>query len=298
MKIPSLRDIGERSVLGIASLFFDARRRRIFKICYGIMRESDDIVDERRALRRPILKEERRELQARIDETLMYGTREGPKARSFHDLLEAHSIPDWPFDAWRRALRYDLGMRYFPSHRSFLNYAEGAAVAPGALFMHLCGMRKGPDAWLPPPFDLREHAAPLALFCYHVHIVRDLKEDVANGIFFFPQDLMAAMGLEYPELEELLGGGRFPKPLRDIVAWYHARAGRYRDLSRKRLSEIARFLPARYRASCELILALYGEMHDSITIAEGNFLERDIRPSLATMRHLVSAYATGVEAGS
>ena len=35
---------------------------------------------------------------------------------------------------------YDLNNDGFETFEDFLNYAEGAAVCPGAIFMHLCGV--------------------------------------------------------------------------------------------------------------------------------------------------------------
>ncbi len=282
--IPGLSQIRERSVLGIASLFLDREQVNVFKRCYAVMRQTDDIVDNRRALRTAISEQERRDLLRQVDHALMRGGRSDAEAAAFRALCEKYAVPEWPWEAWRRSMRYDLSNDGFRTYRDFLRYAEGAAVAPGALYLHICGMRKTAAGYVAAELDLKEASRPLALFCYHVHILRDLKEDCENGIFFFPDDLMRQFSLTRETLRQAWLTKRPPKEVCAIAAWYGERASRYRQQSRDMLDRVEPMLSKRAATSCEIIFTLYSAMHDRIDAKAGQFLGEDIKPSPRRVR--------------
>ncbi|MEK6797229.1 MAG: squalene/phytoene synthase family protein [Spirochaetota bacterium] len=255
----------ERSILELASMHWDKKRRNAFVACYRIMRAVDDIVDNRRKRGMPIPRTERKAIERTITDMIRKGAVFDPRSEC-RELL----VPSWPWRHWLRAMRYDLVKGCFPTYRAFLSYAEGAAVAPGAIFMHLCALRSG-ERLRSPRFNVRRASRPLALFCYHVHILRDMKEDARDGIVFVPDDMLREHGLDREGFIGALRTRTLSESIRHIARFYHDRGTEYRKASFAMLESISAMVEERYRMSLKTLFDLYAEIHDRMDVARGCF---------------------------
>ena len=174
---------------------------------------------------------------------------------------------------------YDLHHDGFRSFPVFLEYAEGASVAPASIFMHLCGVVKENGHYRPPQFDIREAAHPLAIFCYLVHIIRDFQKDQNNNLNYFADDLIAENGLDPQMLREIAGGGEINPGFRELMKKYYAFAEYYRHEARQTIDKIGTYLEPRYRLSLEVIYSLYLQIFERIDVANGRFTTAELNPS-------------------
>jgi len=166
-------------------------KRRFFAAAYASMRLIDDFVDtvflplppSERAARRPAalarLDEWRTGIEAAASGTCT--TMEGPEAPVFRALAAVLPQTDLGVGPWQdlwRALRRDLEERPIDDWNGFLDYCGGATVAPAMVFIYILGSEEEAGAYrwtLPEPPSF--YASDIAVFCYLVHILRDIVQD-------------------------------------------------------------------------------------------------------------------------
>jgi len=269
--------------LDIAARFWDEPRYHAFRVCYRSMRLIDDLVDERKVAGEPFLPEEQAHYRSLICRWLDQLRRRRP-ADKFHEELLASlgrfAIPLWPWERLCHAMIYDLDHDGFATFRVFLRYAEGAAIAPASVFVHLCGViESGDGRYRSPSYDIRKAARPLALFSYLVHIMRDFQKDQLRGLNYFAADLLAAHSLGRADLRRAAEGGPISPALRDLQASYRSLADYYRSRARLTLDRLAGSLEPRYRLSLEVIYGLYDLVFERIDPRTSSFSAQELNPS-------------------
>lgn len=269
-------------ILDIAASVWEAERYNAFKICYKSMRIIDDLIDNRKAIGGNISETEKRQFEDVINElvrSLNNGQQYNQVQQQLVETIERFDIPLWPWQKLSKAMVYDLHHEGFSNFDVFLKYSEGAAVAPGSIFMHLCGVVRKDGCYLPPQFDIQNAARPLALFCYLVHIIRDFQKDQSNNLNCFADDLIAENGLNPSMLREVAAGGEIDSGFRNLMNEYYASAEHYRHLAREMIDNIGTYLEPRYRLSLEIIYNLYLQIFERIDIQNGNFTGAELNPS-------------------
>lgn len=170
-----------------AARLLPAARQDFFHATYAAMRWIDDKVDDDflmapkpdRQVRRP---EVARLVRAWQDQA-MRGTIQGPMpaeiARALAATAGRSDLGDWPWRALAGALSVDVEEREMVEWIDFLAYCEGATVAPAAIFIYLLAAERDGDGRYRYPFEqpARWYAEDLGIYCYLVHILRDLKKD-------------------------------------------------------------------------------------------------------------------------
>ncbi len=179
-------------------------RRALFDCTYAAMRIVDDAVDA--TPRRP-----QRAVAAHVDRWLTQAVaamrgRFRPGPDSYEPALFAaldrygggSTIGPTPWRKLARALRTDIAGRKLATWRDFMTYAEGASVAPAAIFIYVigCEVGRGSRTRISLPLPPAAYARDLALFCYLVHMLRDLAPDVRAGVTTLPADLLRRTRLD------------------------------------------------------------------------------------------------------
>ncbi len=270
-------------ILDIAAQVWEGDRYAAFKACYKSMRLIDDLVDDRK-IAGGLSEGEKQLLVSRVNAWLYSLENNGSGGEQQNNLLGVMSefkIPLWPWVELSKAMIYDLRNDGFKTFNGFLAYSEGACVAPGAIFMHLCGINRGPNGFEEPSFNVREAARPIALFSYLVHVVRDFQKDQLNNLNYFAGDLMKNHGLSVFDLREAARLGNAGNELRGLMRDYYDLADGYRAEARESIDEIRGHLGARYRLSLELILGLYSQIFELIDVDNGSFTKVELNPSPA-----------------
>ncbi len=277
------QQILKNPILDIAAHFWDDERYDAFKVCYKSMRVLDDLVDTNRDLpeakKQQILSEFyvlQDKLQLQLAETRL----------KFH-------VPIWPWERLSKAMIYDVHHNGFKTFNSFLDYCEGAAIAPASIFMHLCGTVKENGQYNNPNFDVREAARPLAIFCYLVHIVRDFQKDQNDNLNYFADDLIEKNGLTKSTLKSVAAGGEIPIEFRNLMREYHSIAEKYRSEARSTLDNLD--LEPKYALSLEIIYNLYLQIFEKIDLTKGSFTTEELNPSPEEVKERISATITSFE---
>lgn len=280
--------LGGRPILELAARLWARDRYDAFTVCYRAMRTVDDLVDDRRARGTPLSAGERRSIRGEIAHRML----ERPSAE-LREVRDRFAIPSWAWERWTRSMLYDLDHDGFRSFLDYRRYAEGAAVAPGAIFMHLCGVRPVEGRYLPPLFDARRAASPLAIFCYLVHIVRDFESDQRANLHYFPDLVLARHNLTRGDLRRIAEGGTPPASFRRLLSEYCRMAGRYARSGRERLDEAAPRLEEPYRLSLEVVYGLYRQIYEKAEACRDTLSSEKVVPTGEEMRERIAGILGG-----
>jgi len=274
-------------ILDIAAHLWEEERYAAFRVCYRSMRIIDDIVDDRKSMGSRISVDEVTALSEQM--RLWLGSvRDGSAtdefALQFAATLRRFDIPLWPWERLCRAMVYDLKHDGFPTFLTFARYAEGAAISPAAIFMHLCGAQATNGSFKRPAFDIRWAARPLALFSYLVHIMRDFEVDQRDNLHYYADSILGQCSLVRSDLKEIALTGRPTPPFRLLVSKYHAIAEYYRRQARERINLVLPHLTPRYQLSLEMIYSLYLQVFERIDPVYGSFTKEALNPAPSELR--------------
>ncbi|MEW5797155.1 MAG: squalene/phytoene synthase family protein [Candidatus Zixiibacteriota bacterium] len=286
--------------LDIAARFWEPDRYEAFRVCYRSMRRIDDLVDDRKSGGVPISAGERVDYETSMTRwisSIKSGACPDPYSSELLATMSRFTLPLWPWERLCRAMIYDLHYDGFATFRIFLRYTEGAAVAPAAVFTHLCGVTPAANGdFAPPSYDIRRSARSLALFAYLVHIMRDFQKDQRRGLNYFADDLLTAHSIGRDNLRLAARSGRVPHELRALFAQYRVFCANYRARARATLDELAAILPPRYQLSLEVIYGLYSLVYERIDPHRGSFAEGELNPSPEEIQNRLSRIVTEFKA--
>lgn len=287
-------------ILDIAARFWDEDRYQAFQITYRSMRRLDDLVDNRKATGQKLSPEESAQYRAMISDWLDSVRRKESHGKFQTDFLEVitkFAIPIKPWERLCNAMIYDLEHDGFESFKSFLDYTEGAAVAPASVFMHLCGLRSAEEKFLPPEYDIQAQARPLARFSYLVHIMRDFQKDQAENLNYFADDLLKKYDISRDDLKRMAKNSAPEPSLRWLFSYYKAEAASSRLLAREMIDSLSGVIEPRYSLSLEIIYALYSQIYDRIDPEKGDFSARELLPSAEEVRGRIERTVADFETG-
>ena len=230
----------DRSSLYQASQYFaDAARYDAFIAMYAVMRLVDDKVDDA-GDKASLPEADRRELHAFLNEWERR-IRNAYAGDSFHHPLEASlawavkTFPA-PIELWLSfldAMRFDVDVPRFENFQMFLEYAEGATVAPTTIYVYLMTAERGADGvYRVSGFNFERCGRQLGLFAYIAHILRDVKKDMEaceSGLIYLSREDLRAHGMNEDLLRNFtrrgVGDERFDRLTATLV-------GRAREFQR------------------------------------------------------------------
>jgi phytoene synthase len=266
----------------IAANFWDDDRYCAAKTCYRFMRAIDDLIDNYKAANRRIAAEEREEFIADVNEwlkTIIISDDCNPEKVELIKTIERFNIPLWALEAFAKSMIYDINNDGFSSLEAFLDYAQGASVAPASVFVHLSGLTSKDGYFQDPSFDVKEAATPCAIFSYLVHIIRDFQKDQFNNLNYFADDLIQQNGLTRQDLRNIASGSPVTSGFRNLIKTYYALADEYRKKTREVIREIGPAMESRYQLSLELIFNLYLMVFERIDVEKGTFTTFELNPT-------------------
>ncbi len=265
----------------IAANFWEPDRFCAAKICYQFMRAIDDLIDDHKAKNEHIKVSERKEFVSNVNDwlhTIMISKECNPLQGELIETIEKFRIPLWPMEAFAKSMIYDINNDGFPNLKSFLEYANGASVAPASIFVHLNGLQKVNDHFENPPFDVKWAATPCSVFSYLVHIIRDFQKDQLNNLSYFADDLILKNGLSRQDMREFAEGRPVDDNFRNLIKHYYELADEYRIRTYDVIKEIQPLLEPRYQLSLEIIFTLYLMVFERIDLKNGRFTTQELNP--------------------
>lgn len=296
-KIDFGRIIDHPNIL-IAAAFWDEDRYMAAKTCYRYMRAIDDLIDCHKSVHSTIAEAEKKQFLAKVQEWITIARESGNNNPEKHELLDTirkFHIPVWPLEAFAKSMIYDIDHTGFRTVSDFLEYSQGASVAPASIFVHLNGLSKKNNEFIPPAFDVRSTATPCAIFSYLVHIIRDFQKDQLNNLNYFADDAMARNGLTAADLRRIAEGDPIPDGFRKMIEEYYHLANTYREATFRIIEQIAPLLEPRYRLSLHIIFSLYLMVYERIDFAHGSFTAQELNPTPEEIKERV--YETIVNFG-
>lgn len=274
----------------VAANFWEKERYEAAKICYRYLRAIDDMIDNYKAANRIIGPGIRDEFISNVDEwlnVLMSPDNTNPGHIDLARTISRFRIPVWPLQAFARSMVYDINNDGFPTLQSFLDYSQGASVAPASIFVHLCGLTTENNGYNDPLFDVRSAATPCAIFSYVVHIIRDFQKDQTSNLNYFADDIILKNGLSRDDLRQIASGKPIPSGFRNMIREYCTLAAGYRDKTAIIIQEISPLVGPRYRLSLRIIFDLYQMVFERIDAEKGNFTATELNPTPEETRERV-----------
>ncbi len=266
----------------IAANFWEEDRFRAARFCYKLMREIDDLIDNYKSEFIVIEESDRELFISKVNQwitSIRNQSPDNPFQKELIDTFNTFRIPVWTMETFAKSMIYDIYHNGFCSLESFLEYSRGASIAPASVFVHLCGITKGPEGYGAPVYDVKMAATPCAIFSYLVHIIRDFQKDQTSNLNYFADDMILKYGLSREELYEMALGGRIKDGFRSMIREYFHLADQYRLKTYEMIREISPFLAPRYQLSLEIIFNLYLMVFERINVEEGNFSKEELNPT-------------------
>ena len=288
-RIP-IEKIADHPNILVAAGFWEQERYQAAKTCYAFMRKIDDLIDNYKSENQRIEVEDREKFMKKVDEWLeMLRTNRRPTLihRQLIHTISRFRIPLWTLENFAHSMVYDINNDGFPTFQSFLDYSEGATVSPSSIFVHLCGIKRSPDGWLSPAFDVKVASSPCAIFSYLVHIIRDFQKDQLNNLSYFADDRIKFHGLTRQNLKDIAHGVAVSSGFRSLIREYYEIADDYRKQTWNVLEQIKPFLEPRYHLSLLIIFNLYLMVFERIDIDKGEFTGVELNPSPAEIHDRV-----------
>jgi phytoene/squalene synthetase len=271
----------------IAASFWDEHRYHAAKVCYKFMRMIDDLIDDRKALGNEISCLEQEELSEKVNswiDCLDAKPASDPFYKELTVTLNRFKIPLQLFHNFAKSMLYDINHDGFSSLDDFMEYTEGASVAPASIFVHLCCLSEHHGEYLTPDYDILEVARPCAVFSYLVHIIRDFQEDQLNNLNYFANDILKANNLQPADLEKIAKGAPVPPDFRSVIRIYCQHARKYQAQTIQKLEDLSEKLPDPYLLSLHVIYQLYKMVFDRIDPERGQFTTEELNPTPGEIR--------------
>lgn len=267
----------------IAASFWEEDRYHAAKVCYRFMREIDDLVDGQKSKEKKISCLEKQLLSEKVNEwisCLDKNTGTDPFVRELINTVDTYKIPLLYFHNFAMAMQYDIDHSSFPTFRSFIEYAEGASVAPASIFVHLCCLQKENGSFALPPIDIIDVARPCAIFSYLVHVIRDFQKDQHENLNYFAMDVLRENNLSSEDLKEIARSGNIPQEFRNVIRFYKDKAEEYRQQTIRKIEELEKFVGDGYLKSLKVIYELYLTVYNRIDVENGSFTTEELTPSI------------------
>jgi phytoene/squalene synthetase len=294
----AFNDIEKHPNILIAARFWDERRFHAAKVCYKFMRMIDDHIDDRKAKDDAISCLEREVLTKKVNdwiECLVMNPDNDPLIKELTQTIATFHIPIELFHNFARSMLYDIDHSGFSTMDEFLDYSEGASVAPASVFVHLCCLTEKNGEYFLPDCDVIEVARPCAIFSYIVHIIRDFQEDQWNNLNYFALDILEKNKLLPSDLKDIANGTPVPDSFRNTIREYYNLAQEYGEKTLQEIQKLSGKLASRDLFSLHVIYHLYKHVFDRIDIERGTFTGKELNPTPQEIRDIVLELASGWE---
>jgi len=279
----------------IAARFWDDKRFLAAKVCYRFMRMIDDHIDDRKAKEDVISCLEKEALTEKVNnwiECLVMNPDYDPLIKELTDTISTFHIPVKLFHNFARSMLYDINHSGFDTLEEFIDYAEGASVAPASVFVHLCCLSEEKDLYYPPDYDVVDAARPCAIFSYIVHIIRDFQEDQQSNLNYFASDILRKNNLLPSDLKAFANGSPLSQSFREVIREYYELAQQYSEKTLQQIEILSTQLSGPYLFSLHLIYHLYKQVFDRIDIENGSFTREELNPTPQEIRATVMELAS------
>jgi len=238
-------------------LLLSRQQRKAMCAIYAFMRYCDDLSDEPGATRAAI-----EQWRAELEEALAGRFSGHPVWPAFHHTVRRFGIPHQFFRDMIEGVAGDLEPRCFETFDQLYRYCYQVASVVGLTIIHIFG------------FDTRT-ALPLAEKCgvafQLTNILRDIREDAANGRIYLPAEDLQRFGVTEAEVR----AGERSQAMLALLRFEAHRARQYYQESAPLLD----LVHPRSRSSLWALVAIYSRLLDRIEQKDYDVFSERVRLS-------------------
>ncbi len=215
-------------------------KRRAIYAAYSFCRYCDDSVDEENSNESKLKTLPR--LKSELAQTFE-GRPDSPVFLALADVARRYDIPHRYFHEIIEGVESDLIKTRYHDFDELREYCYRVASVVGLICIHIFGYKSA---------EAKEYAVDLGLAMQLTNIIRDIKEDLAMGRIYLPQDEMTRFGYS----EDMLKEGIRNEAFIELARFQAARARNYFQSGSKLLPYLSR----RSRACPAVLGAIYSKV--------------------------------------
>jgi len=259
----------------VSRFFKDKNKFKAFCSSYASMRIVDDFIDgisNRNNLSKDEMKFYLNEIdrcETQISDCHTGKDFENPILLALSDTFQNFNFSLKPWTKLADAMRWDIERFRFQTFEEFLDYTEGAAVAPATVFMYtLMAKRNGliydfAIKGIDPYF----YAKDLAIFCYLTHILRDISRDLEleeTGLIYLPLEDLNEFTISEDDLRQFKKSKVINRNFQKLMMYQIQRARKYVEKGEELIRELYRKMDVDCRFILNLLVSLYKSTMDKI----------------------------------
>ena len=254
------------------SLVNDNERVSAFNVMYSIMRIVDNIVDEREDSSKETLERVRKEVESWeeiVNRVYTDNPEQTPISLALLDVLSKFKIPKEIWDDFFESMRRDLGEVSFETFSDFKRYCRGATCSPTIIYLFILLSKKSGEIYKLDNFDYLSAGRNLGTWAYIVHILRDIKKDVDNSLFYLPKEELGKFNLTPDDLLLFSKTENCNEKYEDFLEHYLGVAQSYHDKSISETEDYLKEVPLDRSVAVLGVIRLYEEISRRLLTIKG-----------------------------
>lgn len=191
------------------------------------------------------------------------------------DTFKTFNIKLSPWTNLAKAMRWDIENSRFDTFNEFLNYTEGATIAPATVFISVLLAQPDGEKYncsingANPYYYAKE----LAVFCYLTHILRDVAYDLAledSGLIYLPMEDLSRFSISEKDLWKFKISKSINKKFQQMMKYQIRRARNFGYSGKAKMNRLFEYLDSDCRFILNLLVSLYEKTMDKIESAAYN----------------------------
>ena len=262
------------------------------------MRVIDDLVDDeflklefkQRKIFRKSMNED---LKGWLKQVVNCASYSGPLNKEIIAALEyTVGRSDLDTTVWKNlanSLQMDINEIEMDTWSDFLRYCEGATVAPASIYIYLLAATysKSKEFRYKLPKKITYYARDLAIYCYIIHIIRDLAKDAGqtSRLITIPNELLFDSGLTREEIKDAINIRS--SSITILTKKLLEAAEKFYLAGHEVLAELNEFLDVKESASLNALIAIYDKLYKAAcknalsVVVKGPTMERQFRTKIS-----------------
>ena len=241
----------------------DKERVNAFNVMYAVMRIVDNLVDEREdrsesnngKIRKEILK-----WKKMINKCYEGNPEKYPISFAFFESLSKFKIPKEIWDDFFYSMERDIENPKFRDYADFEKYCLGASCSPTIIYLFLLLSEKNKGVYSLSGFDYLGAGRNLGVWAYLIHILRDVKKDADNSLFYLPEKELNKFDLKIEDIIQFSNLGIGDKRYSSFLQYYLKKAEDYHQSSIGNIEIYLKKISKDRRFSVLIILRTYEEL--------------------------------------
>jgi 15-cis-phytoene synthase len=189
-----------------ATLLLSRERRRAMWTAYAFFRQMDDMADRAHASPDEFHRWREQALRPAAAQS-------DPILLAWADVRERYGVDERYVRELLDGIEMDLARRHFETLEELYGYCHNVASTVGLMAAPILGLRRGVSFEQAMPY-----AEKLGIALQITNILRDVAEDLDQGLIYLPRAELAAVGLTFADIESRVCDQRFRNLMARLIA--------------------------------------------------------------------------------